>query len=387
VASARGLRKKKDNKFRSAEGATRRERVNIMNEEHNIHLPPDADDLSKHAPALFALKGTEEGFVVPALYFEELSELVMSKTPLPQDGGLIVPENYFEEAAEQITAMIVLPAEEGLTVPENYFETFAADLESRIAVEQLLPKTEGEIPDGYFGRMNTELSAHIALDNLKQDEGFVVPELYFEKLTGRMTSFSVSAQDDSSVNDDEVPHDYFDSLHDKVAARIASETAEQKGRVIVFSQWKKYASVTAVAASVALLLALAWMFTGTTENGSGSLLVASNNLNFIPEVGVKTNPQPAIDSVPAANLPVADGIAAGTPKKSGGVKPNPASEVIMSDEEIIAQSDLMDESMVMEFAAENGPAETTEDALDPAMMEYLMNDNSGFEIFVPADKK
>ena len=36
-----------------------------MNEEFEHIIPDDADDLSKDAPALFAMKGKDDGFVVP----------------------------------------------------------------------------------------------------------------------------------------------------------------------------------------------------------------------------------------------------------------------------------------------------------------------------------
>lgn len=362
----------------------------------NINLPGDADDLSKHAPALFALKGTETGFVVPALYFEELSELVIAKTAIPEEGGLVVPENYFEESAEQIVARTVLPGEDGLIVPENYFEELPSLIEARTAI----PSESGlVVPENYFEALNENISAHLVLDNLKQDEGFVLPEQYFEKLTGEIlnetsrvnldsasTVLRTSAQDESSINDDQVPAGYFDTLHGKVVARIENETGEEKGRVIILSSWKKYTAVAA-AASVVLVLGLVWLLSGTDENGNGSLRVASNTKNLVPDNYVRVVPQPENDTTNAIDVVVPEGIAIQTPKNPEGVKPPRNNEVIMNDDEIIAQSDLMDESLVMDFVAESNVMEPTEEVLDPAMLEYLMNDNSGLESFVPTDKK
>jgi hypothetical protein len=370
-----------------------------MNEEHNIHLPADADDLSKHAPVLFSLKNTEAGFVVPALYFEELSELVISKTAIPQEGGLVVAENYFEELASIVEAKTLLPAEDGLVVPEQYFEelpslveaktaipsedglvvpeqyfeAFAAQLGSQIALQSILPEQEGEIPEEYFRKMQDELRTHIVLDNVKQDEGFVVPPQYFEQLTESVLGTTVRDKDE--IHTDEVPAGYFDSLHDEVLVRLENEGTiekqEERGRVIVLSQWKKYAAATAVAASVALLVGLAWTFRSDGENGNGSLVIAAHT-SAGREKGVRI---------------VQEETTAAVLKKSEAVKPVRTPEVIMNDDEIIAQSDLMDEALVMDFVSESNVIEATEEALDPAMMEYLMNDNTSLDVFDPGYKK
>jgi len=359
-----------------------------MNEEHDINLPHDADDLSKHAPALFALKGTEEGFVVPALYFEELSELVIAKTVIPEDGGLIVPEKYFEESAELITAMSSFGyAQYDNIVPEKYFEEFGANLESQIGLESILPIAEAEVPEGYFSEMENELSVHIALDNVKQDEGFVVPEGYFEDFTSRVLAETVLVKDE--VNNDEVPAGYFDGLHVKIMSRIEDEVEqkEERGRVIVFAQWKKYTAITAVAAAVALLVVFTWNFIGNSDNGHGSLHLASDTKNLVPDNYVRiTPPLPVIDTS-SSNIVVApQGIASQLPKKPKDVKPPQQNTVIMSNEEIIAQSDVMDESMVMDFVAEGGMVQPTDEVLDADMMEYLMNDNANLDVFDPTDK-
>jgi hypothetical protein len=394
----------------------------VNNEECDINLPADADDLSKHAPALFALKGTEEGYVVPALYFEELSELVVSKACIPEDGGLVVPENYFEESAELIAAKTALPAQDDLTVPENYFEelpavieantalsTFdhaqsdnaglrtpekyfeelSANIEAQISLENILPKTEGEVPTGYFSEMENELHVHIALDNVKQDEGFVVPEGYFSDLTDRV--LAETSLEKSEVNNDEVPAGYFDSLADTVIARLEKEGSiekeEERGRVVVLAQWKKFVAVTAVAASVALLVVLALTFINKDDNGDGSMQYAYKPNNLVPENFVNTNPQqPVIDTNSSNNSVVPEKVntqLANIPKE---IKLNPENQVIENDD-IIAHTDLMDEALVMDFVSENNMIEETDEVLDPAMMEYLMNDNTSLDVFDPTEKK
>jgi hypothetical protein len=398
-----------------------------VNDDLDIQVPDDADDLSKHAPALFALKGTEEGFLVPALYFEELSELVIAKTSIPEDGGLVVPENYFEELLPIIEAKTIIPSEDGLIVPENYFEELSSIIEAKTAIPSedglVVPENYFEesssiieaktalpafdsaqsdnvtpegfvVPENYFEEFGANLESHIVLDNVKQDDGLVVPYNYFENLTDRITSASLvdfdSAQSDNT-EDPNIPAGYFDALHDKVVARLESEgtisNTEVRGRVIVLAQWKKYVAITAVAASVALLIALTWTFIGNSDNGNGSLIIASNNKGLVPENYVKETPEEIIDTTSSIITVVPEGIVYELPINPPGIKLNQDNEVIMNDDEIIAQSDLMDETLVMDFVNENNLVEETDEVLDPAMMEYLMNDNTSLDVFDPGNKK
>lgn len=368
-----------------------------MIEDNDMNLPADSDDLSKHAPALFALKGTETGFVVPELYFEELSELVIAKTSIPEDGGLIVPENYFEELLPIVEAKTSLPAfdsaqsdnetPEGFVVPENYFEELSSIIEAKTAI----PSEDGlVVPENYFQEFSASLESHIVLDNVKQDEGLVVPEGYFENLTRKVLASSSleSGQYVHTINDDEVPKGYFDSLGDKVVARLENEGTiekkEERGRVIVLAQWKKYVAVTAVAASVALLIAFAWTFFGNTENGDGKLMAKINDKGLVPDNFVKKTPKSTSDTSSIITV-VSEGIVRELPKNPKEIKPNQDNQVIMNDA-IIAQSDLMDEALVMDFMTENNIIEETDEVLDPAMMEYLMNDNTSLDVFGPTEK-
>jgi hypothetical protein len=391
-----------------------------MNEEHDINLPADADDLSKHAPVLFALKGTEEGFIVPALYFEELSELVVSKTSIPEEGGLVVPEIYFEESAELILAKTSIPENDGLiipekyfeesaeltmsktslsdfgcaqsdkehsdlfVVPEKYFEEFTSNLESQITLESALPKTDNEVSAGYFEQMENELHVHIALDNVKQDEGFVVPGGYFEGLTDRVLAETVLNKEE--INNDEIPAGYFESLHEKVITRIESENTPEGGRVIVLSQWKKYTAITAVAAAVALIVLFTWTFTRNDGNGNGTLRIANHN-GIVPENFVKQEPKQIIDTASSNDIVVPKNNTPQLANNTPVIKPNEPLQVKMNDDEIIAQSDLMDEALVMDFVSESGVVEATEEALDPAMMEYLMNEHTSLDEFDPGNKR
>lgn len=379
---------------------------------NDMNLPADSDDLSKHAPALFALKGTEEGFVVPALYFEELSELVIAKTAIPEDGGLVVPENYFEESAELIFVMTGLPTEDGLVVPDNYFEGLSSIIEAKTAIpsetglvvpenyfEELssiieaktaIPSEDGlVVPENYFEEFGANLESHIVLDNVKQDEGYVLPSGYFENLTDRV--LAETSLDKDEVNNDEVPAGYFDTLHDTIVSRLENEGTiekkEERGRVIVLAQWKKYVAITAVAASVALLIALTWTFIGNNDNGGGKLMAKNNDNGLVPENYVKEVPENIIDTVSSIITVAPEGIARVLPNNPNVIKPEQVNPVIMNDDEIIAQSDVMDENMVMDFMVESEFIQPTEEVLDADMMEYLMNDNTSLDVFDPGNKK
>jgi hypothetical protein len=82
-----------------------------MSDERNDMIPDNADDLSIHAPALHAMKGKANGFVVPENYFEELPDQIVSRVLIPEAGEFPVPEKYFAEAEEQINAGTVIPTE------------------------------------------------------------------------------------------------------------------------------------------------------------------------------------------------------------------------------------------------------------------------------------
>ena len=324
--------------------------------------------------------------------------------------GLTEPENYFSESAELIIAKtsfgsvsteLSTGAEDdndhsaGLIVPANYFETLSGTIESQIALENVLPpldstQDEKAIPAGYFGEMERELHVHIALDNVKQDEGFVVPEGYFEKFSDKIVAeASASLHEDTLSDDPNVPEGYFVHLADKVVARIENEQGEERGKIIVLSTWKKYVRPTALAASVALLIGFGWILLANRDNGNGDLVLANNFFRITPgQVNPGIPPVvPSIDTTNAFTNENQDAVVRNTnPKNHNEIKPPVRNAVIMNDDEILAQTDLMDESMVMDFVAESNVIVGTEEVLDADMMEYLMNDNSGLDVFDPSDR-
>jgi hypothetical protein len=181
-----------------------------------------------------ALKKVSESnpFTVPAGYFEELDERIISnvkldelKTTIPAD-GFTLPENYFEQLSNNIKSRIAVEAvlntdDSGFTIPENYFEQLSNNIQSRITVETAL---------------NTE------------NPGFTVPEGYFENLTSQIQS-RVFVEEVLAINKEEaftVPANYFNELNSKILNKtVAQEAVQRKGAVIRFIRSTAFKYATA----------------------------------------------------------------------------------------------------------------------------------------------
>lgn len=353
-----------------------------MSDERHDMIPDNADDLSIHAPALHTMKGKANGFVVPENYFEELPDLIVARVSLPEGGEFPVSEEYFAESEEQINAGTVIPSENGLTVPEGYFENFEANLKARLQLENHLPKSksESEIPEGYFGELERELKAHISLDNLKQDEGFVVPEKYFGSLTDRI--LSQTSLSDEELHGDEVPAGYFDSLADRVIAKVEPETKSEtkQVRVIVFAEYiQRYGKITAVAASVALLIVSVWFF--TRKNEVAPVNDFASNENRVQDDTVTVNAFQPEERIVKRTEPQVQNIA----KNNDGVKPSSEGNIKLSKEAIMAETDQMDEALVAEFIYEDAVAE--QDSENDEMIQYILDDQTSLDVIDPGNKK
>lgn len=138
----------------------------------------------------------QNGFTVPANYFDDLSVNIQSRIAIEQvldsGKGFKVPDNYFDELSGNIQSRVaieqLLDTEKGFTVPENYFDELSGNIQSRVAIEQLLNTEQGFlVPDQYFDKLAQNIEARVAVDELiGQDEGFTVPANYFEGLEARI---------------------------------------------------------------------------------------------------------------------------------------------------------------------------------------------------------
>lgn len=149
-------------------------------------------------------------FTVPAGYFDELGERIISgikldeiKNTTPLDNCFTVPENYFEELGNNIKSRITVESvlnteEKTLNVPENYFEELSAKIQSRVTVETFLntENTGFAVPENYFENLNNQINSRLfveeALNNTS--EPFTVPQDYFNDLSKSILNQTVNQQ-------------------------------------------------------------------------------------------------------------------------------------------------------------------------------------------------
>ncbi|MGL4596736.1 MAG: hypothetical protein ACRCYO_04360 [Bacteroidia bacterium] len=390
-----------------------------MNEQDDIFLPADFDDLSKYAPVLHGLRGRAEGFVVPEYYFEELEAFLPARIAVERGRGgeWIVPENYFNTAEELTLALTAIASAEkeamalglpenyfdqfpdqlmtrivlddvretsGFTVPETYFENFGSNLESVLALDALKQKPEADVPANYFEQFSADLPTQLALDNLRQDEGFVVPANYFEAFSSRLMG-RVGLEELASGSDADVPETYFDQLANRIEAKIAALDALQEnetdvssvaskipvsesGKIIslVPQRSRKLAMAAAVAVFVCLGGWLMYQLTLSKQNSVAPIAKNSTPKNSVPKnLPIQALPEQLVPEI--APEQVASNI---EPK----IKRAPKAQ--KNTENFIDQIDLVDESTVAEYAAEQLLEEEVSSGLDQSMENYLLNENT-----------
>ncbi|MEO6520497.1 MAG: hypothetical protein ABIN91_02395 [Mucilaginibacter sp.] len=167
----------------------------MSNERENKEWLNEYPALSKVSPA--------NAFTVPDNYFEEMEGRIMDEIRLlkfketnPQD-GFKIPENYFDDLTQNIQSRIaieeILSTDKGFKVPENYFDELTNNIQSRVAIDELLNTDKGfTVPENYFEDLSQNIEARIAVDKLiNAEEGFIVPENYFEELEARILQKTV----------------------------------------------------------------------------------------------------------------------------------------------------------------------------------------------------
>jgi hypothetical protein len=369
-----------------------------MNHDEQHILPPDADDLSVHAPMLLSLQHTE-GLAVPEGYFATLADEVLAQVnlpacdgftaqpegyeseltdkllllaQLPEAGGLVMPDGFEDEFTSRISALTVLPSESGLNVPDTYFDELAAQIEAHVQ----LP-SGGDVftdfPEGYFNEFADALPAMLALDNVKQDEGFALPPQYFGELTENVMQ-RTSAEILVTGSDADVPPGYFEALPE----RILAQTGNNRGGKVIALTIFNTRNIAAVAASVALLVGAAWWFAATGSSESVQAAGLANHKPLpLPRFEIA---KPTSEEIQVAETPVYK-----TPRKTNK-QPENMQPLQQTNTAVAVELELLDEYTLADYAAEQLEQTQVSPAAekDAELRYYLENTELG-EILDPID--
>ena len=207
--------------------------------QQDLDIPLDFDDLEKYAPTLAKI-AKQQPFGVPQGYFEANEAFIPA-----------------------LVRLVSLKREEGFTVPGNYFEELPGIISDRIFLQGM---RMDDIPEGYFDELAGIIQSKIFLENLGKENAFSVPENYFEELGDNVRS-RISVESLKKENTFDVPGGYFDSL----SGRISERTKEEKKTPVIISLFRRNARYIAAAASVALIIGLAFYFQNGTKTVNGNL--------------------------------------------------------------------------------------------------------------------
>ncbi len=326
-----------------------------MNNDHLHNLPPDADDLSVHAPLLNSVvRGGD--FVVPEGYFEDFTEQLLPQLIVPETSGLVAPEaNYetlFEERisaliafpeagtlpvpdgyetaiTEQLVAAAQLPINSGLEIPDHYFNDLTDKIEAQLNLPATTAETFSDVPAGYFAESASELPTLLALDNIKQDEGFGVPANYFEELTSKVME-RTSADILAEGSDADVPQGYFEELPERI---LAQTSATSGAKIIALHATAQRWKITAAAASVAIIVGAAlWLMQST--DGSGTTFAGTTKPLPVPNFETAAPVKEFIAEVPVAKkqrVKTVQPIAPQTPVQTAAVGVELVDEYALAD--------------------------------------------------------
>ncbi|WP_345951146.1 hypothetical protein ABDD95_06760 [Mucilaginibacter sp. PAMB04274] len=220
---------------------------------------------------------TGNPFSVPAGYFDDLSERIISGVHLEEIkqadalGGFTLPGNYFTELSTNIQSRIAIEeamAAEGesFAVPKNYFNELSSNIQSRIALEEAVGETAESftVPQGYFDELSSNVQSRIAMEEALagQTEEFAVPEGYFESLSSNIQSrITIEETVSADSNAYAVPDGYFNQLQQSILSQTAQKPETKvvqmpsRGNVIrklVSTAAFKYASAACFAIIVGL---------------------------------------------------------------------------------------------------------------------------------------
>lgn len=197
-------------------------------------------------------------FTVPVNYFEDMEGRVMDEIRLlqykeahPHD-GFKLPENYFNDLTQNIQSRIaieeVLNTDKGFKVPENYFDELTGNIESRVVIDELLNTGKGfTVPENYFEELSGNIQSRVVIDELLNiDKGFTVPDQYFEALS---QNIEARIAVDELINEEQgftIPENYFEGLEARILANTTGASAPAQTQAVVRKLWSadvfKYAA-------------------------------------------------------------------------------------------------------------------------------------------------
>lgn len=105
-------------------------------------------------------------------------------------------------------------------------------LNDYMSLKQVNPDNPFTVPEGYFDSLDERVLAKIKLEELKKsipESGFSVPENYFEDLTTHIQArINIEEALDKEATGFAVPEGYFDELANNIQSRITIEEALDK---------------------------------------------------------------------------------------------------------------------------------------------------------------
>jgi len=130
---------------------------------------------------------------------EWLDDHMSLKQVNPKNPFTVPDAGYFDDLEQRITSYIHLNElnddAKGFTVPGKYFDELSANIQSRIAIEELTNTNEHSftVPEGYFNTLQENIQARILIDEtVNETEHFIVPADYFSQLNKNILNKTVN---------------------------------------------------------------------------------------------------------------------------------------------------------------------------------------------------
>jgi hypothetical protein len=218
--------------------------------------------------------GRKTPYGVPAGYFDQLPDLVMSRVT---SDSMILPA----------AGTILSPGGSTFRVPEGYFDGFASSVLSRIKAGASTPMSSmGEGVEEELARLS------VVVSGISRKTPYALPDGYFEEQSPILTV----ANDRSTY---QAPAGYFAGLPERIlekviepalagkvirmdspAANSREERRNESGKVLKGSWWK-YSAAASIAAC--LLLIFSWPSVDTRTNNGSVVIETTHGLEKLSD--------------------------------------------------------------------------------------------------------